>query len=149
MTLVAKQNSKRRPTLGLGRWARDTGGAAAVEFGLVAPVLLLALLGIIHGGTLLARYNAMHSGVSSGAQYVMSGGSNLATAQQIASSAWAGKSGQATVTAVKICRCGTATAVCSELCLDQSVPQAFITISAADTLSGGTAVAARQEVRVR
>ncbi len=55
-------------------------------------------------------------------------------------------------TAAKSCLCGTATSDCSSLCVDQSVPQAFITLTATDTYTGpaGTVpLSAQQTIRVR
>src|SRR3569623_1025218 len=134
------------------RLAADDRGAALVEFGLIAPLLALTVLGIVQGGTMLGKYNAMRTGISSGAQYVMGGGSDLATARLITQEAWPARSTAATIDASKVCRCGGAVADCSLLCADNSVPQAFIVITTTDTFSDSItnhAVSARQEVRVR
>jgi Flp pilus assembly protein TadG len=137
----------------LRRLPVDRRGGAMVEFGLLAPVLVLVALGIIQGGAMLGQYNAMRTGISNGAQYVMGGGTNLSTAKLITESAWPARGANATVTASKVCRCGGAAANCSQLCAaDQSVPQAFVTITATDTFSDGIgnhSVSAKQEVRVR
>jgi Flp pilus assembly protein TadG len=131
---------------------RDRKGAALVEFGLIAPVLAAVVLGVINGATLLLAYNSMHTAVTGGAQYVMSGGQDLPTVQEVTLTAWSHHSSQASVTATKACLCGTVTSDCNTLCTDQSVPQAFINISASDTYTGpaGTVpISATQTVRVR
>lgn len=142
----------RRLVRRLRAWRRDQSGAALVEFGLIAPVLAAVVLGIVNGATLLLAYNAMHTGVTAGAQYVMSGGQDLPTVQQIALSAWSGHSKQATVTATKSCLCGGSASDCSTLCTDQTVPQAFITLVANDTYNGpaGTQpITSQEQIRVR
>ena len=131
---------------------RDRGGAAAVEFGLVLPVLAALLIGVFDGGTLLLKYNTMHSAVSSGAQYVMAGGQDLTTAQSIAVSAWKTKPSNAQISVAKTCKCGAAAAVCTTICPDQSVPQAFVSIAATANVNGAVIsqpIAATETVRVR
>ncbi|QUD89386.1 TadE/TadG family type IV pilus assembly protein [Phenylobacterium montanum] len=131
---------------------RDEKGAALVEFGLIAPVIAVIVLGVINGATLMLAYNAMRTGVTAGAQYVMSGGQDLPTVQTVAMSAWSGHSSSASVTATKMCLCGSSSSDCSVLCPDQSVPQAFITVSASETYSGpsGTQpIATQEQVRIR
>ncbi|MDQ0466492.1 Flp pilus assembly protein TadG [Caulobacter ginsengisoli] len=137
----------------LRRLSADQRGAAMVEFGLIAPILALVVLGIVQGGTMLGKYNAMRTGISNGAQYVMGGGTDLATARLIAQEAWPSRGATATIAASKVCRCGGTVADCSLLCAsDQSVPQAFVTISATDIFNDGVvnhSVSAQQVVRVR
>jgi Flp pilus assembly protein TadG len=136
----------------LRRLLCDGRGAAAVEFGLLAPVLVVVLAGVAYVATLTLKTNAMHAAVSSGAQYVMAGGSDLGVAQQVVASAWPGRTAGASVSAVKVCRCGTAAATCTVLCADQSVPQAFVVLTGADQVTIGTmakAISTTEEVRVR
>ncbi|MBV7267025.1 TadE/TadG family type IV pilus assembly protein [Erythrobacter ani] len=49
----------------------DSAGATAVEFGLLAPIFFLMLLGVIQTGVYLQNYNAVQSLASDGARYVM------------------------------------------------------------------------------
>jgi Flp pilus assembly protein TadG len=149
---MARIFSARAVRIFFRRLSGDTRGAALVEFGLIAPLLALAALGIVQGGTMLGKYNAMRTGISSGAQYVMGGGTDLATARLITQEAWPARSSAAAITASKVCRCGGTVGDCSLLCADNSVPQAFIVITATDTFSDSItnhAVSAQQEVRVR
>ena len=54
------------------RFFRNKDGAAAVEFGLVAPIVVAVLVGVVtYGGTILA-YSRMRQAISSGAQYALS-----------------------------------------------------------------------------
>jgi len=134
-------------------FVRDTVAAAAVEFAFLAPILLLLIAGISDGAILMLRKNSMHSGVSSSAQYIMSGGTNLTTATSVGLSSWPMRTDKASFSATKSCYCGATAADCSTLCTaDSSVPKAYVTIQASDVVDGwyGTAtVNARQEVRVR
>jgi Flp pilus assembly protein TadG len=50
--------------------AQNTEGSAAVEFGLIAPVFLMMLLGVFQVGIWLQSYNAMRSAVADTARQV-------------------------------------------------------------------------------
>jgi len=52
----------------LRRLVRDTSGAIAVEFAIIGPVFLLALLGMIEYGRLLWYENALHYAVEEAAR---------------------------------------------------------------------------------
>lgn len=56
----------RRP---IGRILRASGGSAAVEFALVAPVLLALVMGIIQLGMLFYANAGLHQAVEAGARY--------------------------------------------------------------------------------
>jgi len=136
----------------LAGYRRSERGAAIVEFALVTPILLAALAGISDGATLLMRQNAMHSGLSSSAQYIMSGGADLTTARQVGLTSWADHSSAASVTASKACYCASAPGTCSTLCTDQTVPKAYVKIAASDTFEGwygNATLSAEQDVRIR
>jgi Flp pilus assembly protein TadG len=141
-----------RKTLFIGRFLRDQGGASIVEFGFIAPIIVAFFMAVLTGATWMAKYNAMHTGVSSGAQYVMAGGADLDTVRAVTQTAWPAKSGAANVSAAKVCRCGTVVSTCSNMCADGTAPQAFITITASDVVSVSglsKTIASSQEVRVR
>jgi len=131
---------------------RDRRGVAAVEFAFIAPILVLVIAGINDGAQLILKQNNMHSGVSAAAEYIMRGGSDMPTAQTIGLSAWPSHSSSASVTTNKMCYCGSTGGSCSSLCADQSVPTAYITVSASDTYAGWyttTQISTSQKVRVR
>ncbi len=131
---------------------RDRRGVAAVEFAFIAPILILVVAGINDGAQLILKQNNMHSGVSAAAEYIMRGGSNMTTAQTIGLSAWPSHSDTATVTASKMCYCGSVSGSCTSLCSDQTVPTAYITVSASDSYAGWyatTRISTSQKVRVR
>jgi len=131
---------------------RDRRGVAAVEFAFIAPILVLVVAGINDGAQLILKQNNMHSGVSAAAEYIMRGGSDMPTAQTIGLSAWPSHSSSASVTTNKMCYCGSTGGSCTSLCADQSVPTAYITVSASDTYTGwytSTQISTSQKVRVR
>lgn len=134
-------------------FVRHNAAAAAVEFALLSPILLLVIAGISDGAVLVLRKNSMHSGVSSSAQYVMSGGADMTTAKSVGLSSWPMRTEKSSFSATKLCYCGSAVSDCSTLCTaDSSVPKAYVTIAASDVVDGWygtTTVDAEQEVRVR
>lgn len=56
------------------RWHRSQSGAAAVEFGLIAPVLVLLVFGIISFGILFAQTLALDNAARQGARFGAVGG---------------------------------------------------------------------------
>lgn len=59
-----------------GRKGRDTRGVAAVEFALVAPVLLVLALGIVDYGEMIWQQEAVDNAVAAGADYAVAYGWN-------------------------------------------------------------------------
>lgn len=51
--------------------ARDLRGAIAIEFALLAPVLILLMVGVFHMGVYMQNYNAVRSIASDAARYTM------------------------------------------------------------------------------
>lgn len=50
----------------LNRFRRDRRGAAAIEFGLLVPLFMMFLLGVVEFGRVLAQSNAVEKGVRAG-----------------------------------------------------------------------------------
>ncbi len=113
-----------------------TGGAAAVEFAIILPVLAAMVVGIAQYGGQVIAYQQMHDGVEAGAVYVMRGGSDMTAAKDIALGAWPNPPSDAAVTTNHFCTCAGVTSSCTALCSDNSYPQAYTTISASGTYSG-------------
>lgn len=136
----------------LKRFLREQDGAAAIEFGLVAPILAVVLISVaIYGGLVLA-YNKMSQGVSSGAQYAMTAGGDDTTAiRAVVLAAWEDRPENAVVTVGKACLCGTAAHSCSTSCDDGDYPQKITTIDAsmtyADITGADRAMSTTQKVR--
>ena len=74
------------------RFGRNQAGNPAVEFGLLAPALMLFIFGIAEGGRLLWTVNALHYSVQEAARCASIDTTNCGTATQIQSFA-AGRSG--------------------------------------------------------
>ncbi len=136
----------------LAAFRRDRRGVTAVEFSLVAPVLALMAVASFDGGISILRYYDMKEALSSGAQYVMQGGTSSTVAQALIMSAWTRKSSDAKATVVQNCKCGTTVSICSALCGDGSVPKSYYQFNASMTSKGlfvSKSIAAQDIVRVR
>lgn len=130
--------------------ARD--GAALVEFAIVAPILSAFVIGIVQYGGMVIAYNQMHDAVSSGAIYVMRGGSDSTAIHDVTVAAWPNPPGDASVNVNQACSCAGVTQACNVLCADGSFPQSFTTISASGTYSGlwdSQAMSSTQVVRTQ
>ena len=135
---------------------RSQDGAAAVEFGLVAPIVAAVLVGVATmGGTILA-YSKMRQAVSSGAQYALAVADDPDAIEDVVVAAWSPAPTGSTVTVTQQCFCAdapdTATA-CAVNCADGDYPQMFTTIAASrpyTNFGGATATLnASQRVRTR
>jgi len=130
----------------------DQGGAAAVEFAVVAPFLAAVLAGVVQYAGMTMAFERMHDAVSSGAVYVMRGGSSATTIHDLTVSAWSTPPGDAAVTVTQACSCAGTVGTCSTLCADASYPQSFTTITATATYSGlwgSKAMSTTQTVRTQ
>jgi Flp pilus assembly protein TadG len=123
-------------TAWLKRFRGETGGAALVEFVIVAPLLVAFVIGIIQYGGMIIAYNQMHDAVASGSVYVMRGGTSASTIKSVTTSAWPNAPSDAAVSVNQVCTCAGVNSTCSSLCADQSYPESFTTISASGTYSG-------------
>src|SRR5579859_7308187 len=68
----------------ISAWTGDRRGAAAVEMALVAPFLAVVVAGIASYAPQLDRVHKMRDAVSTGAGYVMTGGTDPTTIQSVA-----------------------------------------------------------------
>ncbi len=67
--MIARRLSK------IGRFVRNTAGTAAIEFGLLLPVLLLVTVGIIEGGRTFLALHALEKVAGDGVRYASVRGS--------------------------------------------------------------------------
>jgi len=136
----------------LSGFAGDKRGVSAVEFALIAPVLLVSLLGVVDLGNMVYQRSDMESALRAGVQYFMNGGDDLAKAEQVVNESWSTKPETVTVVADKFCMCGTTVHACNVICDDDTYPMSFNRISATATFPGiltETSEEAEQSVRVR
>lgn len=68
---MSRSTSALRRLAALARVAADRGGAAAVEFAFIAPVLFLLTLGMIELGMILFEYHRMGEAARSGARVAL------------------------------------------------------------------------------
>lgn len=120
----------------MGAFARDQRGAAAVEFGLIAPVLAVTLLGVAEVGQVVYQRTDMHASIRSGGQYVLNGGRDLAVAREVVLRSWNSIPEDGAVEATRFCLCSNVAHACATPCADDSVPEAYIKLSAHATLGG-------------
>lgn len=134
------------------RFRTDRRGTSAVEFAIVSPVLLMALVGVVDVGHDVYRRSDMEGALRSGIQYFMNGGTDVDTAVSIVDASWTDRPEGAVVTSERFCLCGTLTSVCTQLCGDGSYPVSYRKITARVVfvgLIGDSVRESSQTVRVR
>jgi len=143
----------RKPSgFGLKRFTRDTDGTSAIEFAIIAPVLIVIVAGLADVNDLAFGSANMQNAVRAGIQYALKGGSDTTTAQAQADAAWTRKPSGGTVSSSSACKCAGAGHDCSTLCDDSSVPQLYVTVTATATLGGNvysTTKTVTETVRIR
>jgi hypothetical protein len=118
------------------RFARSTSATSAIEFGLIAPVLTAAVIGLSDASTIGIGTSKMQSAVRASIQYAMNGGADLDVAKTQGLQAWAGKPADGTMTVTQVCYCGGGAGTCGVVCGDGNVPSRYITAVASGTLGG-------------
>ena len=117
---------------------RTKRGTAAVEFALVAPLLLLLLGGLIQFGWAVWCDSALNGAVSQASYYAFMAGPNVSTAAIVTMAEQASALGGITATAsAPACYCASGTpaapspaASCTTNCADGSKPGVYTTIAA-------------------
>lgn len=96
---------------------RSEAGNAVVEFALIAPILMVMILGLVDAGRAIGANVRLGSGVTAGLRYALS---DSYASTEIASAAMAGSryaDGEATVTVTRFCECPDGASVdCSGTC---------------------------------
>ena len=130
----------------------DRSGGAAVEFGLIAPILVTLLLGITASAGAIHDYQVMRQAVTSGAQVLMSTDVDMTVVRDLTLSAWSGKAEGSTVEVSRWCRCGTTQHACTSACADGDYPEMYTRIEASAPYVGPlgqSTLTAAQMVRSR
>ena len=133
-------------------YLRDQSGVAAIEFAMIVPVLAAIVIGAGAVVPFVQANDNMHDAVSAGARYVMAGGTDPASIQNVTLSAWTGHSASASVTVTKSCTCAGVTSPCTSLCTDATVPQGYTVIAASSPYVGAlayTTITTQQTLRTR
>ena len=131
---------------------RDTRGTSAVEFAIIAPLLIGIVVAI--GDVTNISYGAsnMQSAVRAGIQYALKGGTDAPTAQSQADAAWTLKPSGATIAASKACTCAGLATDCALLCPSLARPNMYMTVTATASFGGNyirISKTATETVRVR
>lgn len=110
-------------------------GVSAIEFALIAPVLLLMLAGVVTGWTYLTQTLQMRSAVKTGSNYVLQGGADLEAAKSAVLVSWRNKPDDAEVQVVRQCSCAGTVSVCTSVCAGGgAIPNMSVIITAKGSL---------------
>ena len=101
----------------LGKVRRNEAGNAVVEFALIAPILMVMILGLVDAGRAIGANVRLGNGVTAGLRYALA---DSYANTEIASAAMAGSryaDGEANVTVTRFCECPDGTSIaCSGTC---------------------------------
>jgi|SRR5258706_11494697 len=149
MTFPLRKRSPRR----LGRkLLRGEQGMAAVEFALIAPVLVTMVLTLVDVSTMAVGTTNMQAAVRATLQYLINGNTDTTAAQTQGNNAWVSKPTGATLNATQACKCAGAAHDCAAACADNTIPLMYFTVTATATLGGSIVSQSKtvtQTVRVR
>lgn len=136
----------------LTRFQRDSRGTSAVEFALIAPLLVVIVVALADVSSMAYGSSNMQSAVRAGVHYAMAGGTDATVAQTHANAAWSKKPADGVVTSAKVCKCAGTIHECDPVCDDGSRPEMYITVTATGTVGGDAysmTQTASETVRVR
>ncbi len=116
-------------------FTKNESGNSALEFGLTAPFLIIALVMMLDVGIAVETRMELDRNVRAGAQAAMSqiNDSNAIRDLILAS---ANGSRNVSVTVDKTCSCGSTATPCTSWCSAQEPPSVFVNISAIQPYSG-------------
>ena len=114
---------------------RSREGVAAIEMGLVTPIVVIGFLLMADLGMALGERMDLDRYVRAGAQAVMSLVTEPTEVKDLVLASSDGAK-DVTVTVDKSCSCGSTATGCTSLCSAQAPPSVFINISATKPYSG-------------
>lgn len=117
-------------------FAGHQGGNAIVEFGLIAPMIVGAL--VLIGQTAVLGYSmlSMRNSVHSGAMYVMGGSRSINDIKAVMNGSWAHKPSNGTMTVTEYFKCGATDATEGTLCSDNKLPAQYFKVKAQANFGG-------------
>jgi len=119
------------------KFLRHSGGASALEFAILSPILAGLVIYGFDTWELINRKQDMHAAVNATANYYMAGGGDDPTAQTIGMSGWPNRPGDAAITLSRACSCAGAVSDCSTVCaVTQQAPETRVTITATHQWTG-------------
>lgn len=108
-------------------------GSSAIEFALVAPVLLILLLGLIDGWSFASFVINMRAGVGSAANLYLQGAGDDSLVEATALENWQQRPTDAAVAIERTYTCGTQIVAADTLCSNSEPPSIDVVISASGT----------------
>jgi Flp pilus assembly protein TadG len=136
----------------LRNFLRNRGGASALEFAIVAPILAGVLVSGFDAWVEINRKQDMHAAVQAGVHYYMGGGTDDTVGQSVSISGWPNKPGDGQVSLARACTCGGAATSCNVVCaITQQAPETRVTLTATTQWNGlhPAALTESETVRVR
>ncbi|MBI3676305.1 MAG: pilus assembly protein [Proteobacteria bacterium] len=118
------------------RFAKHRAGTSAVEFALIAPVLVIATMSISDATAIATGSSRMQTAIRAAIQYAMNGGTDMTAAQSLGVASWNGKPSSGTLSVATACTCGGSAGTCGVLCADGTVPYTYVTATATAPLGG-------------
>lgn len=121
----------------LRNFFRHNGGASALEFAIITPILAAVLVYGFDAWELINRKQDMHAAINATAHYYMGGGGDDPTAQSIGMSGWPNTPSDAQIAISKACLCGGSGWDCNTVCtVTNQAPETLVTITATDQWNG-------------
>ncbi len=111
-------------------------GMAAVEFALIAPVLVTMVLTLVDVSNMAIGTVNMQAAVRATEQYFINGNSDTSAAQTLGNTAWSSRPSGTTLNASQACKCAGTSNDCSAPCPDNTIPEMYYTVTATATLGG-------------
>jgi hypothetical protein len=132
--------------------AGDRHGTSAVEFALVGPIFVVAIIPLADVAEFAVGVSEMQTAVRSSIQYAMNGGSDMSLAQTQGMTAWPNKPAGGALNAVRACFCSGLSNACNTSCANGDPPEEYVTVTALATFTGHTFSTQKtisQKVRIR
>lgn len=130
----------------------DQSGASAIEFAILAPLLIFGLLGMADIGLGIGTRMELDRIVRSGAQAAISLNNDAAAIRALVLASSATQAGL-DVEVDKLCTCGELAATCTALCSDGAAPSVYFGIEAerpyAGILFGERPVVSSTRIKIR
>jgi Flp pilus assembly protein TadG len=136
----------------LRKFLRHKGGASAVEFALISPILAGLVIYGFDAWQLINKKQDMHAAINAGAHYYMGGGDDDPTAQSISLQGWPNQPSDGQIIIARACSCAGGASDCNTLCAaTQQAPEIHVTISASSHWNGlqPASLVETETVRVR
>lgn len=113
----------------------DRQGNAAVEFALIAPVLMVLIASLWDYGNLVNTSTKLRNAARAGVQYAMTHASDTSGIQDTVLGALNAAPGDVTIQTAQACECSGAGADCSTACADGTPKEVFMTVAVTKSTS--------------